>query len=114
MPSFKTLLIAVVVIGAAGTGYWYFNHGSVATDTQSYQTEKVTIGRIESLVNTAGTISPVVTVDVGSEVSGLVSELDADFNSEVKKGQVIARIDDRTIRSRLRQTGPDGRVTQSL
>jgi HlyD family secretion protein len=107
MPSFKTLLIAVVVIGAAGTGYWYFNHGSVVTDTQSYQTEKVTIGRIESLVNTAGTISPVVTVDVGSEVSGLVSELYADFNSEVKKGQVIARIDDRTIRSRLRQTEAD-------
>jgi HlyD family secretion protein len=65
------------------------------------------MGRIESLVNTAGTINPVVTVKVGSELSGLVSELHADFNSEVKSGEVIARIDDRTIRARLRQIEAD-------
>lgn len=106
MPSIKTVSAGVAVV-AAGAAYWYFSSNDAATDEFGYQTQPLTVGRIESIVNTAGTISPVVTVDVGSEVSGLVSELHADFNSEVKSGQVIARIDDRTIRARLRQTEAD-------
>ncbi len=106
MPSLKTILASLAVI-AAGAGYWYYTRDAESVANLSYQTQAASIGRIESIVNTAGTISPVVTVDVGSELSGLVSELDADFNSEVKSGQVIARIDDRTVRSRLRQIQAD-------
>ena len=105
MSSIKTLLVVAALIGAGG--YWYFSRNGESSDTVSFQTQAASIGRIESLVNTAGTISPVVTVDVGSELSGLVSELNADFNSEVTSGQVIARIDDRTIRARLRQIEAD-------
>lgn len=106
MPSLKTLLMLAVVAGA-GTFYWFYSSEDAASPVTGFQTQALSIGRIESIVNTAGTISPVVTVDVGSEVSGLVSELYADFNSEVESGQVIARIDDRTIRARLRQTEAD-------
>jgi HlyD family secretion protein len=105
MRSYKTLMIVAVV--AAAAAYWYYARSPDATSEVRYQTEPATIGRIESIVNTAGTISPVVTVDVGSEVSGLISELYADFNSEVKAGDVIARIDDRTIRARLKQNEAD-------
>ncbi len=104
--SSKLTLLVVIALAAAG-GYWYFAGGEAPERAGGYQTDTVTTGRIESLVNTAGTISPVVTVDVGSELSGLISELHADFNSEVKSGQVIARIDDRTILARLRQIEAD-------
>jgi HlyD family secretion protein len=105
MPSLKALAIPVALVAAAG--YWFLGRDGASSGPVGYQTEAVSIGRIESLVNTAGTISPVVTVDVGSEISGLVSELNADFNSEVKSGQVIARIDDRTTLARLRQIEAD-------
>ena len=106
MASMKSIGIGAAVI-AAGAAWWYYSADEAATGAVGYQTQPLSVGRIESIVNTAGTISPVVTVDVGSEVSGLVSELHADFNSEVASGQVIARIDDRTIRARLRQTEAD-------
>lgn len=105
MPSYKTLLVGAALVAAGA--YWYFARGDGEAQAVGYQTQPVSVGRIESLVNTAGTISPVVTVDVGSELSGLVSELFADFNSEVESGQVIARIDDRTIRARLKQIEAD-------
>ena len=101
----KALAIAVAV-GAAAL-IWYVSGDSGSSAASGYQTEPASIGRIESVVNASGTINPVVTVAVGSEISGLISELNADFNSEVKAGEVIARIDDRTIRARLRQTEAD-------
>lgn len=105
MLSYKTLLIGAAVVAAGA--YWYLGTDRESAEGVSYQTQALSIGRIESIVNTAGTISPVVTVDVGSELSGLVSELFADFNSEVTSGQVIARIDDRTILARMRQIEAD-------
>lgn len=72
-----------------------------------YHTQALSQGKIESTVNSSGSISPVVTVDVGSELSGLISLLNVDFNDVVKSGQVIARIDDRTVLSRLRQSEAD-------
>jgi HlyD family secretion protein len=105
MASYKSILIAAVLVAAGA--YWYLGRDAQPDDAVSFQTQAASIGRIESIVNTAGTISPVVTVDVGSELSGLVSELHADFNSEVKSGQIIARIDDRTTRARLKQIEAD-------
>jgi HlyD family secretion protein len=106
MPSLKLTGLTIAVV-AAGGAWWYYSNQNGPTEEFTWQTQALTKGRIESIVNTAGTISPVVTVDVGSEVSGLISELSADFNSEVKSGEVIARIDDRTILARLRQTEAD-------
>ena len=86
--------------------YFFARTGS---DSQNllYQTHEITSGIIESTVNASGTIAPVVTVEVGSELSGVISELKADFNSEVEKGQLIARLDNRTIRARLQQSEAD-------
>lgn len=100
-------LLAAVICGVTVIGYWMTKNGESASADVSYQTAALTRGDIESIVNTAGTLNPVVTVEVGTEVSGLVSELNADFNSEVKSGDVIARIDDRTIQARLRQSEAD-------
>ena len=88
------------------------------TDSDShnlrYQTQEITIGTIESTVNASGTITPVVTVEVGSELSGVISQLKADFNSQVEKGQLIAKLDSRTIRARLQQAEADLAMARAL
>ena len=97
-------LVFVVVVAVA---LWWFMRPSQSDEHIVYHTQPLSLGKIESTVNSSGTISPVVTVLVGSELSGLISQLNADFNDEVRSGQVIARIDDRTILSRLRQSEAD-------
>lgn len=99
----KWVWAAVVIVG----GSWFFFSGDSTNTNIEFQTQALSRGDIESIVNTAGTISPTVTVEVGSEVSGLISELSADFNSQVTAGQVLARIDDRDIRVLLRQREAD-------
>lgn len=98
--------LAAIAVGTAAV-IWYLRGDPGSAVAGAYQTQPASVGRIESVVNASGAINPVVTVEVGSEISGLISQLHADFNSEVKAGEVIARIDDRTIRARLRQVEAD-------
>src|SRR3990170_4628858 len=90
---------AVVVFFA---GFWTWSSGDV-----QYFTAPVEQGDIQALVNATGTINAVTTVQVGSQVSGMVAELSADFNSEVKKGEVVARIDPALFRTRVLQAEAD-------
>src|SRR5207302_11511578 len=70
-------------------------------------TAKVERGDIRDVVEATGTINAVITVQVGSQVSGTIDKLSADFNSKVKKGQVIARIDPSLLEGALLQTKAD-------
>jgi HlyD family secretion protein len=79
--------IALVLLLAI---YW-FTRGDEAS--VEYQTAPAEVGDVVSRVSTSGSLQAVVTVDVGSQVSGRIQELYADFNSPVKKGQRIAKID---------------------
>jgi HlyD family secretion protein len=71
--------------------------------TPQYYTEKVQKGDIQNVVQATGTINAVTTVQVGSQVSGTIQTLYADFNSHVKKGQVIAQIDPSLLKGALLQ-----------
>lgn len=102
--SVPKLLLLLVIVALA---IWWFIQPQQAEQQINYQTQPLSIGEIESTVNSSGSISPVVTVDVGSELSGLISQLNVDFNDVVTSGQVIARIDDRTVQSRLKQSEAD-------
>jgi len=82
---------AILVLAAAAGGAWYWWHGKSAVPR--YVTQAVTRGDIERSVTMTGTLDPVTTVQVGSYVSGIVKTLGCDFNTEVKIGQVCARID---------------------
>ena len=75
-------------------------------DTEEVEYETVAIGQstIRSLVSATGTLSALVTVEVGTQLSGQISELHADFNSEVAEGQLIARIDPATFETHVEQT----------
>ena len=87
----RTLAVIGLLVVAAGIGaYFYSRHLGGAT---VYQTARVSRGPLVARVSATGTLNAVVTVQVGSQVSGQIKELFADFNSQVTKGQVIARID---------------------
>ena len=67
----------------------------------SYRTEPVTRGAITEIVSATGDVSAIVTVNIGSQVSGTISKLYVDFNSLVKKGQPLAELDPRLFRAAL-------------
>src|SRR6266550_1804572 len=73
----------------------------------NYQTATVTRGPITQAVTATGTLNPVVNVQVGSQVSGNIAKLFADFNSEVKAGQVVAQIDPVLFQATVTQTEGD-------
>ena len=81
--------LLAVVLGAGG--YAYLN--GAQKPPVKYRTGKIERGRLAQIVTATGTVNPVQTVQVGSQVSGLITNLYADFNSEVKEGQLVARID---------------------
>ena len=73
------------------------------TDEQGYRTDKITRGEIRTAISATGTLSATATVDVGTQVSGILQTVDVDYNDVVKKDQVIARIDPSTYQARLDQ-----------
>lgn len=93
-------LILIVIIGAV-LGFALFNHNK--NHSLKYKTESVDKGDIESLVVTTGTLNPVIIVDVGSQVSGKIEKLYVDFNSEVKEGQLIAKIEQSSFLIQIQQ-----------
>lgn len=68
-----------------------------------YKTEAIKKGNIEAIVSTTGTVNPVTLVEVGSQVSGRISKIYVDFNSHVKKDQVVAEIDPSQLLTRIKQ-----------
>jgi HlyD family secretion protein len=92
-------VIAVVTLLAIGGYYWRSNKGNDVT----FRTEKVVRGDITSTVTASGTVNAVTTVLVGTQVSGTVKEIFVDFNSAVKKNQVIAQIDPATFEAQVEQ-----------
>jgi HlyD family secretion protein len=93
------IAIAVVVLAGVGVLVWR-GRGSEAP---KYRTMAVERGTIESVVSATGSLSPVEQVEVGSQVSGIVSRIHADYNSRVKKGQVLLEIEASSFRARVVQ-----------
>src|SRR4051812_37783210 len=91
----KTLLgwLTVLVAGAGIAGGVLTYRKSHREPPFRFKTVKIERGRIAAKVTATGTLSARVTVQVGSQISGRLKAIYVDFNSEVKKGQVIARID---------------------
>jgi HlyD family secretion protein len=89
---FKGLLVVVLLAGGGiGTGWYYREYH--AAEGPRYQTGVISRGELLQTVKASGQLNPVTMVEVGSQISGIIQELLANFNSTVKKGQLIARID---------------------
>ncbi len=97
----RIVLIAATVLLVSVAGYVEFLRGGPSIPP--YRFDTVSAGSIKSTVITTGTVNPVTTVVVGSQVSGTIAHLYADFNSEVKKGDVIAQIDSTFLAESVKQ-----------
>jgi HlyD family secretion protein len=97
------LIVGVVVVAVAIFAAFQFK----GSEQPKYFTTKVDRGEIRQVVEATGTINAVTTVQVGSQVSGTISRLNADFNSQVKKGQVVAQIDPSLFQGTLLQAQAD-------
>lgn len=90
----RRTLVLVLIGGAAGFAWWRFGGSDAKADEgPKYSVQEVARGDVVPRVTATGTLSPVVTVQVGSQVSGRIKELFADFNDEVKAGQILATLD---------------------
>ncbi|MGH7392741.1 MAG: efflux RND transporter periplasmic adaptor subunit, partial [Candidatus Rokuibacteriota bacterium] len=101
-PMKRTLSLGVVVLGVAAAVWGYFYVQSRGSAPQ-YRVGRIERGPLTAAVSATGNLNAVITVQVGSQVSGQVKELFVDFNSAVKKGQVIARIDPATFEAKVNQ-----------
>lgn len=100
---FGGILLTIVALAVAGAGIWYFFLRRTES-TPVYTTVPVTRTEITQAVTATGTLEPVITVDVGSQISGIIDQVLVDYNSVVKQGDVVAHIDAATYESRLRST----------
>ena len=94
--------ILIPAIGVVAVGFLFARNGADgAAPAEKFETVVVDRGAISQTVATSGAVRPLVTVQVGSQLSGQVAELFADFNSEVSEGDLIARIDPQTFQTRV-------------
>src|SRR5688572_30026801 len=94
----------IVLLAAVAGGVAFFVLRKSAADTPGvFKTGKIDRGSVEHIVTATGQLNAVVTVQVGSQVSGIILKLNADFNSKVNQGDVIALIDPTRIKAALEQ-----------
>src|SRR5881409_2709379 len=90
-------------MGTGGYVYWNGDQKALVR----YKTAKIERGTVTQAVTATGTINPVITVQVGSQVSGIIKRLYADFNSVMNGGQVVAQIDPAPFQTPSRKREPN-------
>jgi HlyD family secretion protein len=98
----KTVIAVVAVAVIGGSGYAYYSYRKTGPKP-TVSTAAVTRGDVIDSVGATGTLQAVTTVQVGTQVSGTIQSLYADFNSLVKKGQVLARLDPSLFQTQIEQ-----------
>lgn len=98
----RWLLPTLLAAAALGLAWWFLAAGDGETDA-AYRTAPVERGEIRTAISATGTLSATATVEIGTQVSGMLQSIEVDFNDAVRKDQVIARIDPSTFQARLEQ-----------
>lgn len=101
----RILSILAVIIALALCAWWFGFRDNSGAAAGGLTIESAAIERrdVERVVASSGRIAPLITVEVGSQLSGQVLELNADFNDEVAAGDILARIDPQTFQTRVRE-----------
>src|SRR5215204_6140986 len=98
--------LALLVALGVGFGLWkWFSNGS--SDAPQFTTLPVARGPLTQAVTATGTLNPVINVTVGSQISGIIQKLFADFNSSVTADQVVAQLDPATYQAVVHQNEGD-------
>ena len=97
----KTVGIVLAVVAVAGVAVYFMLHGGKSQVQVNFETAKVEKATIGSSITATGTIEAVTTVEVGTQVSGIIDKIYVDYNSPVKRGQVIAELDKTNLVSEL-------------
>lgn len=97
----KTVGIVLAVVAVAGVAAYFMLHGGKSQVQVNFVTAKVEKATIGSSITATGTIEAVTTVEVGTQVSGIIDKIYVDYNSPVKRGQVIAELDKTNLVSEL-------------
>jgi HlyD family secretion protein len=97
--SWPLAVLLLVIVAGAAAAWWHLRSGT----SIHYTTGPVTKGTVTRAVTTTGTVNPELTVIVGSYVSGVIQQLSCDYNTEVKTGQVCAKIDPRPYQTLVDQ-----------
>ena len=103
-PLVKSLLLVVALGVIAGAGWYALKHSQKKTPEQLYRLETVKRGSITQTVSANGTLNPIVLVNVGTQVSGTVTQLYVDFNDKVEKGQPLLELDRSLLAAQARQS----------
>ncbi len=98
LPIVTGMLGLIVLLGLA---FWYWSSNDPVAG--HYKTLRIERGPITALVTATGAVNPVISVQVGSQVSGKIAKLYADFNSVVREGQILASIDQKPYQAKVRQ-----------
>lgn len=107
MPFRPSRLIFPAFVIAAAVGGWFWWQQRNETAPVAFNTVKVSRGTLTQSVTATGELQPVETVEVSSQISGLIKSVLVDYNSQVKAGDVLARIDPATYENRLRSAQAD-------
>ncbi len=100
----KIIIVIAVLAGVAlGVKSFFFN-GDATSQAGALISSKVVTDTIKTTISATGSLEPVDQVEVGTQVSGDIAKINVDFNSKVKKGQVIAELDKSKLQSTLKQT----------
>lgn len=97
-------IVVVVLLALLGAGVWWWRGRAAESGGPVYATTPVRRGEINVTVSASGTINPVATVIVGSQVSGRIQDLHVDYNSVVTSGQVVAQLEQSPFIVRVRQS----------
>lgn len=109
--AFVAILAFLAVAALAAAGLYVFQKGK--KPEAGYRTERVTRGGIQAVVTATGTVNAVTTVLVGTQVSGTIKTLEADFNSLVTPGQLLAQIDPASFEAQVDQARANLRLAEA-
>ncbi len=100
----KTIIIITAAVAVVVAGYLLFGRKQASAGKINVETAKVEKGTISKSVTATGTLEAITTVEVGTQVSGIVQNIYVDFNSIVKKGQLLAKLDTTNLAASMEQT----------
>lgn len=103
----RCLTVLILLVATLGGGYAAYRHWFGEGAAPTYKFAAIESGPIAASVSATGTLNPVVTVQVSSQISGQIREIHVDFNSIVKAGQLIAQLSPETYEHRVRQAEAD-------